>query len=156
MYPVSSDGVNRETSTEVYFYTAAFYPLDNFSAHAVSIWGKTFPTVEHAYQWKKFVATQPEVAQNIFSAASPHLVKEISESNKAKTTEAWYSERIAVMEEVLRAKTSQHKDVRDILEKTESRTIIENSPVDGFWGNGVDGKGENIVGKIWMKIREDL
>ena len=60
------------------------------------------------------------------------------------------------MEEILRAKTEQHEDVRDVLKKTGKRTIIENSPVDSFWGIGHDGKGQNVVGKIWMKIRDEL
>ena len=60
------------------------------------------------------------------------------------------------MEEILRAKTEQHEDVRDVLKKTGKRTIIENSPVDSFWGIGYDGNGQNVVGKIWMKIRDEL
>ena len=59
------------------------------------------------------------------------------------------------MEQILRAKAEQHEEVREVLRKTGNRTIIENSPVDSFWGVGSDGKGENMVGKIWMKIRND-
>jgi len=48
MYPASNDGLNKETNDAVYFFTTAFHPLDNFSAHVVSIWDKEFPTAEHA------------------------------------------------------------------------------------------------------------
>lgn len=58
------------------------------------------------------------------------------------------------MEEILRAKAEQHQDVREILKKTGQRIIIENCPVDGFWGIGPNRNGENMVGKIWMKIRD--
>lgn len=68
----------------------------------------------------------------------------------------WYDERVAVMEQILKAKTKQHEDVRETLKRTGNRIIVENSPVDSFWGTGPDGKGENIVGKIWMKIRDSL
>jgi len=156
MYPVSSDGLNKETNDAVYFFTTAFHPLDNFSAHAISIWGKEFSTGEHAFQWKKFSASHPQIAEAIFSAKSPHAVKKISDVSKEKQPISWGNEKIAIMEEILRAKASQHEDVREILKKTGKRKIIENSPVDSFWGAGPDGNGKNIVGEIWMEIRASL
>ena len=36
------------------------------------------------------------------------------------------------------------------------REIIENSPVNSFWGNGPDDNGQNMVGKIWMEIRKEI
>ncbi len=148
MYPASSNGLNKETNDAVYFFTTAFYPFDNFSAHTIALWGKVFPTAEHAFQWKKFAVTHPEIAERIFAASSPHVVKEISDANKDKIPSSWKSEKVNVMKEILIAKTQQHEDVRDALKRTGSRTIIENSPVDSFWGIGADGKGENMVGKI--------
>ena len=60
------------------------------------------------------------------------------------------------MEEILRAKVAQHEKVQRMLRETGTKKIIENSPIDGLWGIGPDGKGENMLGKIWMKIRQDL
>lgn len=154
MYPASSEGLNKETKTAVYFFTPAFYPLDNFSAHTVIIWDRAFPTVEHAFHWKKFFSVAPEIAAEILTANSPHLAKKIADANKTKTPADWRSVRVEVMEQILKAKTEQHEDVRDALKRTGKRAIIENSPVDDFWGIGPNGIGENIVGKIWMKIRE--
>lgn len=156
MYPSSSKGLNKETKKEVFFYTPVYYPLDNFSAHQVAIWGKVFPTAEHAFQWKKFSSSAPEVAEQIFAATSPHIVKDIADRNKDKMTAEWHDQKVMVMEEILRAKADQHEDVRERLRLTGDRTIIEHSPVDSFWGIGPDGKGENNVGKIWMKIRDGL
>jgi len=34
MYPSSSENLNKETEYTVYFFTPAFYSLDNFSAVA--------------------------------------------------------------------------------------------------------------------------
>ena len=155
MYPVSSEGLNKETEKAVYFFTPAFYPLDNFSAHTVHVWNETFPTAEHAFQWKKYAATHPEIADDILKAGSPDQVKRISSVHKAEQPVTWHEQKVAVMEEILRAKTEQHEDVREILKRTGIRTIVENSPVDDFWGIGPNGKGENMVGKIWMKIRQE-
>lgn len=155
MYPASSDGLNKETEAAVYFFTPAFYPLDNYSAHAISLWGERFATAEHAFQWKKFSVNHPEIAAGILSAPSPEAVKDISDAHKPKQPHDWPDIKVSVMEEVLTAKAQQHKDVRDILVKTGTREIIDNSPVDGFWGIGADKNGQNIIGKIWMKIRDE-
>jgi predicted NAD-dependent protein-ADP-ribosyltransferase YbiA (DUF1768 family) len=40
--------------------------------------------------------------------------------------------------------------------ETGDREIIENSPVDSYWGIGPDGRGENMVGKILMRLRKEL
>ncbi|MFA6553059.1 MAG: NADAR family protein [Patescibacteria group bacterium] len=156
MYPDSSEGLNKETDDAVYFFTPAFHVLDSFSAHTITLWGKTFPTAEHAFQWKKFCIAAPDVAKKIFTAGSPEAAKRIAIENKATVLPEWYIHRASVMREVLTAKAEQHEDVREQVKKTGNRTIIENSPVDSFWGCGPDGKGENTIGKIWMEIRAKL
>jgi ribA/ribD-fused uncharacterized protein len=153
MYPTSSADLNRETDTAIYFFTVAFEPLNNFSAHMVRIWDKTFPTAEHAFQWKKFSVEHPDIAQSIYEAGSPEAVKKISDGNKDKAPLTWPEDKVAIMEQILQAKAKQHEDVREALIRTGDRLIVENSPVDTFWGAGPDGTGENVIGKIWMRIR---
>ena len=155
MYPDSSLQLNFETDKAIYFFTSAFEPFDNFSAHAINLWGQTFPTAEHAYQWKKFEVTNPTHAERIRTASSPWAAKQITYELRDYRKD-WQKVKLGIMEETLRAKVSQHQDVRDLLLKTSDKIIVENSPVDSFWGAGVDGKGENWIGKIFMKIREEL
>lgn len=155
MYPMTDKELNKEDENTVYFFTPAYYPLDNFSAHAISLWGTEFPTAEHAFQWKKF-NDKKDISEEIFRAKSPHLVKNISDIHKSEQPTNWHEKKVQVMEEILRVKAEQHEDVRDMLKKTGDRIIIENSPVDNFWGIGADGNGQNMVGKIWMKIRDEL
>ena len=147
---------NRETGTEVYFLIGGFYSLDNFSAHTVELWGLKFPTAEHAFQWKKFSDTRSDIAKKVLEAGSPEIAKRIAASEKLNRSPSWNEDKVTIMEEILRAKLAQHEEVREVLVKTGSRTIIENSPGDGFWGTGSDGRGENMIGKIWMKIRDNI
>jgi len=156
MYPDTDEQLNYATEETIYFFTPAFHPLDNFSAHAIEVWGVLFPTVEHAYQWKKFSLIRPDIAQQILLARSPDAVKKISDPNISNQPEDWHERRVSIMEEILRVKAEQHEDVREILKKTETRRIIENSPIDNFFGGGPDGNGKNIVGELWMKIRDEL
>ena len=58
--------------------------------------------------------------------------------------------------EIIRAKLSQHEKVRKTLLETGNKDIVENSPTDAFWGIGSDNKGENVLGKLWMRLREEL
>ena len=156
MIQFSGNDFNKETEDAVYFYTPTFYALDNFSAHVVKIWGRKFRTSEHAYQWKKYADSNPGIAEQIFSAASPSQVKKIADENKAKADPKFGESKFEIMEEILRAKTTQHEDVQSTLLATGSREIFENSPTDGVWGIGPDGKGQNMLGTIWMKIRREL
>lgn len=156
MYPASSDGLNRETDDAVYFFTPAFEVLNNFSAHQIEIWGKTFPTVEHGFHWKKYHTDHSEIAEAIMIAKSPDAAKNIAATHVDKLPNDWHTIKIGYMEELLRAKVEQHEDVRELLLKTGTRTIIENSPFDSFWGCGPDGTGKNMIGKLWMKIREEI
>lgn len=156
MYPNSSEGLNKETEDSIYFFTVPFDPLNNWSPHQIYIWNINFPTSEHAFQWKKFNETELKIAKEILSAKSPYEVFKISRINKNKQPSDWHEKKLIVMEEILRAKFEQHEDVRDALVRTKMRKIIENSPVDNFWGIGPNNDGKNMLGNIWMKIRDSL
>ncbi len=156
MYPNSSQGLNKETDEAVYFFTPAFYPLDNFSAHKVKIWNKEFPTAEHAFQWKKFCESDPGLADKILEAGSPEKALNLAHANIDKQPKNWADIKVEVMKKILSAKVEQHEDVRQVLDKTSNRDIIENSPVDDFWGCGPKGDGKNMLGNIWMEIRNTI
>ncbi|MFO0703204.1 MAG: NADAR family protein [Patescibacteria group bacterium] len=155
MYPDSSEGLNYENKSEIAFFTPAFDALSNWSAHTVTIWGKTFPTAEHAFQSAKFDPNTSEYL-DILNAKSPWSAFQLARQNQAKVRPDWREVRLKIMEEILSAKAQEHEDVRMLLKKSGNRNIIENHPVDEFWGIGKDGKGQNNMGKIWMKVRAHL
>lgn len=147
---------NYVTDEAVYFYTPRYYAFDNFSAFGVEIWDRYFPTVEHAYQWKKYSESNPDIANQIITARSAYETKKISDANKDSFDISWHEKKLVCMEEIIRAKLDQHEKVKRLLLETEDREIIENSPTDSFWGIGEHGDGENHMGKIWMKLRSEL
>jgi N-glycosidase YbiA len=53
-------------------------------------------------------------------------------------------------------KFSCHLDIQQILLATLDAEIIEDSPVDYFWGCGNDRTGQNHLGQILMRVRADL
>ena len=36
------------------------------------------------------------------------------------------------------------------------RSIVEHTENDGYWGDGGDGSGKNMLGQILMRVREEL
>jgi ribA/ribD-fused uncharacterized protein len=139
----------------IYFYDQWYDVLNNFSANAVEINGVLYPTSEHAYQAAK--CTDPDGKREIIAAKSPLFAKEVSNQKyKSAKDPNWNTKKLSVMESILRAKLDQHQEVRDALIKSGDEEIAEDSPVDGFWGRGKNGSGENQLGKLWMKIRSEL
>lgn len=156
MYPDSGQNLNYETKDAVYFFTTAFEPLSNWSAHQVQIWSKTFPTLEHGFHYRKFDETDPATAEQILCAPSPWAAMQIERAYKTKRRPDWQEVKVGIMAEITRAKVAQNQDVTDCLLRTGDKQIIENSPWDSFWGIGPDGKGQNTMGKILMSIRDQI
>lgn len=128
-------------------------PFTNWSAHQIRIWGKLFPTVEHAYQYKKFADLDPIFAGKIQHAHSPWQAKNLSYSRRINSR-AWDPERQRIMRQLLEAKLLQHEDVRHALRRTGTRAIIAKGDAkDEYWSIGPDYQGENILGKLWMTLR---
>lgn len=155
-YPDIDQIQNKTTASAVYFFTDAINVFGNWSAHAVDLWGQRFPSVEHAYHFKKFDETAPNVAEQIMTARSPYEAARIAKAHKNERRADWDERKVDIMTDIIRAKVWQNQDVKEILLATGNRTIIENSPWDDFWGCGSDGSGQNMAGKILMQIRNEL
>jgi hypothetical protein len=71
----------------------------------------------------------------------------------------WTEIKFDRMRSVLRAKFSQHEDLRALLLETGDARIVEasrtNNPVNRVWGE-VNGKGLNMLGVLLMEIRAEL
>lgn len=149
---------NRDSNNEVEYYIQNIFPLDNFSAFAVKVDGITYKTSEHAFQTLKFINTAPEIALLIQESFSPYLAREIAAKYKSQRREDWSEVKYAIMKRILKAKTEQNHQVMQSLLGTSSHNIIEDCGEDNDkdWGCGIDGTGENNLGKIWMSIRDEL
>ncbi len=136
------------------FYEREFYMFSNFSSFRVNWNGKDWMTSEHAYQASKFI--DEDIITEIKEARSSHDSKKIAEKYSDKKREDWADVKLSLMEEIVRAKASQHQYIQKKLLETGNIELIEDSPKDSFWGWGPEKTGENHLGKIWMKIREEL
>ncbi len=112
-----------------------------------------YSTVEHYYQAMK---TQDKAErERIISATTPKQAK--SYGRQCTLRPDWNSIRLEVMEQALRVKF-QDPELRKKLLATENKILEEgNTWGDTFWGVNIKtGKGKNHLGKLLMKIRDDL
>ncbi len=136
------------------FYEIRLYMLSNFSAHSIVWNGEVWPTAEHAYQASKF--SDHQVWSVFLIATSPARAKELAREVERPRRADWNEVKLQVMEEILTAKMLQHPEVRTALLSSGNDLLVENSPTDSFWGWGRDRHGLNHLGKLWMRIRENL
>ena len=138
-------------------YQLNLLPLDNFSSFGLVMDNLYFQTSEHAFQYLKFVDTNIEIAQKIKNAFSPNDARRIAHENKRHKVDNWTSFKYKNMEKVLRLKVMQNPIVMKKLLDTKDYIIAEYcTDEDTDWGLNSDNLGENNLGKIWMKIRDEI
>jgi len=139
---------------EFYSVSDEYGCLSNFAPYPIRVKGKVWPTSEHYFQAQKFARTPVE--KNIRKAKAPKIAFRMGNDRKKKIRRDWESVKVAVMREAVGAKFDQHEDLRKILLSTGTAKIIERSESDDYWGDGGDGHGRNMLGRILMEVREEL
>ena len=143
------------------FTRQAWGAFSNFQPLAVPIaagpW--TFATSEHAYQAAKFAAA-PDVQQRIANAPTAREAAAIGRSRNPGMDPRWTAQRVNVMRWVLRMKREANPAAVDaVLADTGERAIVEISARDAWWGakpTGDSYRGENVLGRLWMELRQHL
>lgn len=127
--------------------------LSNFSPCKIEVLGHIFYSVENAYQAhkcgyirdrKKFVSISPSEAKRL--------------GNTVPRLNDWDKMKVRVMEHLLRQKFRE-PIYKELLLETGDALIEEgNYHWDRFWGicPPDSGIGENMLGKLLMKIRDEL
>jgi ribA/ribD-fused uncharacterized protein len=144
------------TRTVIHFYstTDAYGCFSNFSRHPVHLAGKRWPTSEHYFQAQKFQGTPHEEA--VRRCKTPRQAAEMGRSRKLPLRRDWESMKDRVMLEVVRAKFTQHDDLKAVLLGTGDALLVEHTANDSYWGDGGDGSGRNRLGQILMQVRAEL
>lgn len=146
-----------DSENTIYFYSAnkAFGIFSNFYIAPIYIDGVRYDTTEHYFQAAKF-PDDPAHQRAVATAHGPNKTAQLGRSRKHKLRDDWEEIKDAVMETAVRAKFTQHEDLRKQLLETGDAIIVEDSPTDAYWGVGAERDGKNMLGIILMKIREEL
>lgn len=146
---------------EIAFYRANEKPYGAFSnlfRRSMVFEDCEYPTAEHAYQAGK--ARKDSVRQWILSAPTPSLVAMAAHGLYTwDIVPNWSQVKFDRMRVVLRAKYSQHEDLRALLLETGNARLVEagrtDNAVNRVWGE-VNGKGTNMLGMLLMEVRTEL
>lgn len=130
--------------------TGKYRFLSNFWSCVIEWEGRVYPSVENAYQACK-CADLRDREKFFYNKASD--AKRLGKVIRMRPD--WDSSRLEVMYQLVRVKFEDSK-LADMLLATGVEDIQEgNWWGDTFWGT-VNGKGENHLGKILMRVRHEL
>jgi ribA/ribD-fused uncharacterized protein len=171
-----------ESPINFYSATASFGVFSNFYPCKIVYRDKEYPTSEHAFQAAKFdypgasqasleyaelIRQEPSPAKIFFLAKQKDLsglewrVKLTETIRKYRTLGVvlrpnWDSLKVGIMKEILRVKFSLNGKLCNQLLETDGYPLVEHTSRDKFWGDGGNGMGKNMLGKLLMEVREEL
>ncbi|MBA3752347.1 NADAR family protein [Candidatus Dependentiae bacterium] len=146
----------------IYFYTKGkpYYEFTNFAeGYPFILNGDTWYTSEQYYQAQKFVSNK--LLYNTIrdfrtdkNGSAGKKAFDFAQSHKGQADQQWNKKSLNVMLDALTAKFDQNPALDNMLSSTKKAVLVEDSPVDFFFGAGKNGTGENHLGKLLMKIRK--
>ena len=132
-----------------------FFPL----AVPVTAGPWTFRSSESLYQAAKF-APRPDVQQRIAEAPTAREAAAIGRTPGLGIDPGWNTQRVDVMRWVLRMKREANGSEIDAVQAaTGDRPIVEVSTRDPWWGARPVAdryQGRNVLGRLWMELRQQL
>ena len=145
----------EQATGPIHFYRLkdAFGEFSNFSPHPFRLKHRVWPTTEHYFQAQKFAGTEHE--EEIRAVKSPMIAARLGRARSRPLRPDWDAVKEDIMREALRAKFSQHPDLRKLLVGTRDRPLVEHTRNDRYWGDGGDGTGRNRLGALLMELRSE-
>ena len=141
----------KKTSNIINSFKGDYFFLSNFYESPVTFNGHTFQNNEAAFQAEK---TLDETVKKSFCDLKPNKAKSIG--RKIQLRPDWETVKEEKMLRIVRAKFIQNKALQEKLLATGDAYLEEgNDWGDKIWGT-VNGEGQNLLGKILMKVRNEL
>jgi ribA/ribD-fused uncharacterized protein len=152
-----------DTSQSVVFLKTneEFGGLSNMAGgYPLCINGVRIFTSEALYQACRF-PHMPEIQQLIISQTSPMTAKMRSKPFRSGSRADWMRTRVKIMRWCLRAKLVQNwEPFSELLMKTQTLPIVEQSSKDKFWGASPTSMGTlvgaNVLGRLLMELRGEV
>lgn len=125
--------------------------LSNFWPAKVHLDGAEYPSVENAYQAAKTI--NPEERKQFLTCGPPQARRS---GRQVHLREDWSEVQLTIMYTLVFEKFSTHPELTQLLLDTGDEELVEgNNWRDTFWGS-CQGRGQNHLGRIIMKVRSQL
>jgi ribA/ribD-fused uncharacterized protein len=132
-------------------FTGKYFFLSNFYEAPVKWKGITYRNNEAAFQSAKVL---DKTLLKEFSNLDPSSAKR--KGRQVKLRPGWDKIKFDIMYDICYEKFSQNEDLKiKLLDTGEEHLEEGNNWGDKIWGT-VKGKGQNLLGKILMEVREEL
>lgn len=130
--------------------------------------GVEYATAEHWMMARKArLFGDAEAERNAVAAGHPRQAKAAGRAVRGFDPDVWERERFAIVVEGSLRKFTRHGELREYLLGTNSRVLVEASPLDRVWGVGLAAddarvrdpaqwRGENLLGFALMEVRTRL
>jgi N-glycosidase YbiA len=128
--------------------------FSNFAAFPIHLKGQMWPTSEHYFQAQKFAGTEHEA--HVRQAKTPGDAARMGRDRMRPLRTDWESVKDDIMREAVWAKFEQHPQLRQLLLSTGDAELVEHTKNDRYWGDGGDGTGRNMLGRILMETRDRI
>ena len=144
--------MDKENGLEVIaLFDGEYQFLSNFYESEVSYKGLKYQNSESAYQAHKFLDNHED-----FTNLKPMKAKNKARKKEDNIREDWDKVKEGIMLDIVRAKFTQNEELKRLLINTGDAYLVEgNYWGDVYWGM-CDGEGDNKLGKILMRVREEL
>lgn len=148
-------------STEEYFQAQKFLGPEatDMSREYVEIIRKTDTAAKQAALARQRAAGRFIGAWHVDSKSDRRkiadIIKEYNEKGLTIRTD-WERVKDGVMKKALQAKYGQNDALKKLLLDTRDALLVEHTPRDSYWGDGGDGSGNNMLGKLLMEVRAEL
>jgi ribA/ribD-fused uncharacterized protein len=131
-----------------------FGEFSNFAHFPILMKGVVWPTTEHYFQAQKFANTPRE--EEIRLVKAPGKAAKMGRDRAYPLRPDWESVKDNVMREAVSAKFQQYPHLVSLLLSTDDAEIVEHTVNDSYWGDGGDGTGRNMLGRILVEVRQQL
>lgn len=127
-----------------------------------------YQTTEHWMMAKKAeLFRDQEICAKILQTRTAAEVKKLGREVKGFNYELWEKNRYEIVKQGNLHKFEQHEELKSFLLTTNTRVIVEASPLDQIWGVGLAAehpdienplawKGLNLLGFALMEVRDEL
>lgn len=161
-----------KSNLEIYDKHVAFFGsvFSNFYPCTFEESGLIWKSSEQCFMAKKAAYFNDfEIYDMILESETPKEAKSLGRKVRGFDSEEWLKVCFEKMYEAVYSKFSQNNDLKELIlsDDFKGKGFIEGSPFDAIWGvkmdwrnpdidNEKNWKGQNLLGKVLDKVREDL
>lgn len=130
--------------------------------------GISFISMEQYFMYRKaLLFGDLEMGFEILQTVDSSVIKQLGREIRVFDNTVWDAQKENIIYEGLYAKFSQNEDLKNLLLSTKNTLLAECAVKDRIWGIGLSMKdpnrlnpskwrGQNLLGKLLMKVRENI